>query len=135
MVDSMNLVDDRMQVVNHLQRDQKTLEFKGKTHEEENCRNNKRKKTQRKRKCKNNSWQKRRERRWARLKRRIRTNSGPISMFEVEVSSMAEPVSTKKKKKTEPLRTVITIHSFQTPEVELRFSWFTEFFIYAGFWG
>ena len=34
-----------------------------------------------------------------RLKRRIRTNSGPISMFEVEVSSMAEPVSTKKKKK------------------------------------
>ena len=27
----MNLVGDRMQVVNHLQRDQKTLEFKGKT--------------------------------------------------------------------------------------------------------
>ena len=25
----MNLVGDRMQVVNHLQRDQKTLEFKG----------------------------------------------------------------------------------------------------------
>ena len=40
----MNLVDDRMQVVNHLQRDQKTLEFKGKTHEEEKCRNNKWKK-------------------------------------------------------------------------------------------
>ena len=39
----MYLVVDRMQVVNHLQRDQKTLEFKG-----ENCRNNK--------------WKKRRER-------------------------------------------------------------------------
>ena len=37
----MNLVGDRMQVVNHLQRDQKTLEFKGKTHEEEKCKNNK----------------------------------------------------------------------------------------------
>ena len=34
MVDSMYLVGDRVQVVNHvyhLQRDQKTLEFKGKT--------------------------------------------------------------------------------------------------------
>ncbi|KAL0004027.1 hypothetical protein SO802_011588 [Lithocarpus litseifolius] len=37
------------------------------------------------------SRQKRRERRRARLKRRIRTNSGAISMSEVEVSSMAEP--------------------------------------------
>ena len=40
----MYLVVDRMQVVNHLQRDQKTLEFKGKTQKGKNCRNNKRKK-------------------------------------------------------------------------------------------
>ena len=46
------------------------------------------------------SRQKHRERRQARLKRRIRTNSGAISMSEVEASSMAEPESTKKKKKT-----------------------------------
>ena len=45
------------------------------------------------------SRQKRRERRQVRLKRRIKTNSGVISMSEVEASSMAEPVSTKKKKK------------------------------------
>ena len=42
------------------------------------------------------SRQKCRERRRARLKRRIRTNSGAISMSEVEASSMAEPISTKK---------------------------------------
>ena len=34
-----------------------------------------------------------------RLKRRIRTNSGAILMSEVEASSMAEPISTKKEKK------------------------------------
>ena len=43
------------------------------------------------------SRQKRRERRQARLKRRIRTNGGAILMSEVEASSMAELVSTKKK--------------------------------------
>ena len=45
------------------------------------------------------SRQKRRERRQARLKRRIRTNGGAILMSEVEASSMAELVSTQKKKK------------------------------------
>ena len=83
-----------------------------------------------------------RERRRARLKRRIRTNSGAISMSEVEASSMAEPVSTKKikikkikkiSKSTEPARTVTTVRSFQTCEVELRFARFTKFFIYASF--
>ena len=43
------------------------------------------------------SRQNRRERRQARLKRRIRTNGGAILMSEVEASSMAELVSTKKK--------------------------------------
>ena len=57
------------------------------------------KKTQTKRKCRNSSWQKHRERRRARLKRRVRTNSGVISMFEVGASSMVELVSTKKKNK------------------------------------
>ena len=70
-----------------------------------------------------------------RLKRRIRTNSSAISMFEVEASSMAEPVSTKKKhfELNEPARTVTTIHNSQTREVEPRFARFTEFFIYASF--
>ena len=38
-----------------------------------------------------------------RLKRRTRTNSGAISMSEVEASSMAEPISTKKEKKKKKL--------------------------------
>ena len=83
------------------------------------------------------SRQKRRERRQARLKRRIRTNSGAISMSEVEASSMAEPESTKKKKKnfesTELVRTMTIDCGFQTCEVEPQFAWFTEFFIYADF--
>ena len=74
---------------------QKTLKFRGKTQEEENCRNNKR--NAEKEKMQKSSRQKRRERRQARLKRRIRTNSGAISMSEVEASSMAEPESTKNK--------------------------------------
>ena len=104
----MYLVVDRMQVVNHLQRDQKTLEFKGekKTVETTNEKNTE------KEKCKNSSRQKHRERRRVRLKRRVRANSGAISMFEVEASSMAEPVSTQKKKNTsestEPVRTMST---------------------------
>ena len=65
--------------------------------EEENCRNNKR--NAEKEKMQKSSRQKRNERRRARLKRRIRTNSGAISMFEFEASSMAEPESTHKKKK------------------------------------
>ena len=59
------------------------------------------------------------------MKRRIRTNSGAISMSKVETSSLAEPVSTKKKKKsesTEPARTVTTVRSFQTREVDPRFA-------------
>ena len=98
-----------MQVFNHLQRDQKTLEFKGekKTVETTNEKNAE------KEKCKNSSRQKHRERRRVRLKRRVRANSGAISMSEVEASSMAEPVSTQKKKKntsesTEPARTMST---------------------------
>ena len=57
-------------------------------------------------------------------------------MSEVEASSMAEPVSTKKKKHfelNEPARTVTTIHNSQTREVEPQFARFTEFFIYASF--
>ena len=53
------------------------------------------------------------------MKRRIRTTSGAISMSEVEASSMAEPVTTIKKKKisesTEPARTVTTVHGFSNP--------------------
>ena len=105
----MYLVVDRMQVVNHLQRDQKTLEFKGekKTVETTNEKNTE------KEKCKNSSRQKHRERRRVRLKRIVRANSGAISMSEVEASSMAEPVSTPKKKKntsesTEPAKTMYT---------------------------
>ena len=72
------------------------------------------------------------------MKRRIRTNSGAISMSEVKASSMVEPVSTKKKKKRnsesiEPAKTVTIVHGFQTREVELQFARFTEFFIYSGF--
>ena len=63
--------------------------------EEENCRNNKR--NAEKEKMQKSSRQKRNERRRARLKRRIRTNSGAISMSEVEASLMAEPESTKNK--------------------------------------
>ena len=51
-----------------------------------------------------------------RLIRRIRTNSGAISMSEVEASSMAKPISTKKEKKkiksTKPARTVTIVHGF-----------------------
>ena len=83
----MYLVVDRMQVLNHLQRDQKTLEFKGEM------------KTAEKEKMQKQQSAKRRERRRARLKRRVRTNSGVISMFEVGASSMVELVSTKKKNK------------------------------------
>ena len=65
-------------------------------------------------------------------------------MFEVEASSMAKPISTKKKKKKiqttttttlnhESTRIMTTVHGFQTCEVEPRFAWFIEFFIYAGF--
>ena len=73
---------------------------------------------------KKSSQQKRREIKRARLKRRIRTNSGAISMSKVETSSLAEPVSTKKKKSesTEPTRIVTTVRSFQTREVEPRFA-------------
>ena len=71
------------------------------------------------------------------MKRRIRTNSGAISMFEFQASSMAEPESTQKKKKNSesigPMRTVTTVHGFQTCEVEPQFARFTEFFIYTGF--
>ena len=99
VLDSLYLVNDRMQVLNQLQRDLKTVEFEGKRQRGRKRQKQQRKKTQRKRKCRNSSRQKRRERRRARMKRRIRTNSGAISMSEVEASSMAEPVSTKKKKK------------------------------------
>ena len=67
-------------------------------------------------------------------------------MSEIEASSMAKPISTKKKKKKknqtttttttlnhESTRIMTTVHGFQTCEVEPRFAWFTEFFIYAGF--
>ena len=71
------------------------------------------KKTQRKRNAKT-AVGKNTERRRVRLKRRVRANSGAISMSEVEASSMAEPVSTPKKKKntsesTEPARTMSTL--------------------------
>ena len=99
MLDSLYLVNDRMQVLNQLQRDLKTVEFEGKRQRGRKRQKQQRKKTQRKRKCRNSSRQKRRERRRARMKRRIRTNSGAISMSEVEASSMAEPVTTIKKKK------------------------------------
>ena len=73
---------------------------------------------------KKSSQQKRREIKRARLKRRIRTNSSAISMSKVETSSLAEPVSTKKKisESTEPARTVTTVRSFQTREVEPQFA-------------
>ena len=81
------------------------------------------------------------------FKQNLRTNSGAISMFEVEASSMAKPISTKKKKKKKKIQTttttttlnhestriMTTVHDFQTCEVEPRFAWFIEFFIYAGF--
>ena len=45
-------------------------------------------------------------------------------MSKVETSSLAEPVSTKKKisESTEPARTVTTVRSFQTREVEPQFA-------------
>ena len=59
---------------------------------------------------------KHRKRRRARLKRRIRTNSGANSMSGVEASSMADPINTKKEKKkiksTKPARIVTTVHGF-----------------------
>ena len=79
------------------------------------------------------------------FKQNLRTNSGAISMSEIEASSMAKPISTKKKKKKksqttttttlnhESTRIMTTVHDFKTCEVEPRFAWFTEFFIYAGF--
>ena len=81
------------------------------------------------------------------FKQNLRTNSGAISMSEIEASSMAKPISTQKKKKKkknqtttttttlnhESTRIMTTVHGFQTCEVEPRFAWFTEFFIYAGF--
>ena len=74
MVGILYLVVDRMQVFNHLQRDQKTLEFKGemKTAETTNEKNAEKEKMQKQQSAK------RRERRRARLKRRVRTNSGAI---------------------------------------------------------
>ena len=58
------------------------------------------------------------ERGRARLRRRIRTNSGAISMSRVEALTMVEPISTKKKKKTfkstKPVKTMTTDHGFQT---------------------
>ena len=58
-------------------------------------------------------------------------------MSEVEASSMAEPESTKKKKKnfesTELVRTMTIDCGFQTCEVEPQFARFTEFFIYTDF--
>ena len=54
----MYLVGDRMQVVNHLQRDQRTLDFKGKTQGGRKLQKQQTKKTQRKRKCRNSSRQK-----------------------------------------------------------------------------
>ena len=136
----MYLVGDRMQVVNHLQRDQRTLDFKGKTQGGRKLQKQQTKKNAERENAEIAVGKKHKKRIWARLKRGIRTNSVAISMSKVEASTMAESVSTKKKKKkknsksTEPGRTT-TIHGFQIREVELRFAQFIEFFIYTGFWG
>ena len=62
MVDSLHLVGDRMQVVNHLQRVQKTQLVQRKNAEGKNCRSNKRKKRRERKKSRNSRRQKRRER-------------------------------------------------------------------------
>ena len=108
---------DRKQAINHLQRNQMTLECKGKTQGGGKLQKQQTKKRREIENAKQQSAKTQQERGQARLRRRIRTNSGAISMSGVEALTMAEPISTTKKKNsksTELVRTVTTDHDFQT---------------------
>ena len=94
---------DRKQAVNHLQRNQMTLECKGKTQGGGKLQKQQTKKRRERENAKQQSAKTQQERGRARLRRRIRTNSGAISMSGVEGLTMAEPISTTKKKKKKTL--------------------------------